>query len=177
VKLPRWLGTIAATLTIAASAAAGSAVPAAAAPSGSSPTPAAVAADTTTAKKKLPRNRPKFDKRDGFIPKVHLDASLDWWRARPNGLPQAGGREYHPTPNRRINGGRQFFNWERRLPTTVSVIRNGVPVTVNATYYEYDVYMRGLSEGRDANRIVHEIRSNRWWYTDDHYLHFHEFRR
>ena len=57
--------------------------------------------------------------------------------------------------------GGEYYNDDGQLP-------NG------DTYYEYDVYERACGAHRDAYRIVHDIDTDTWYYSPDHYSDFYQ---
>ncbi|HET9171395.1 MAG TPA: ribonuclease domain-containing protein [Actinospica sp.] len=57
--------------------------------------------------------------------------------------------------------GGEYYNNDGQLP-------NG------DTYYEYDVYERACGAHRDAYRIVHDIDTDTWYYSPDHYSDFYQ---
>jgi len=71
-------------------------------------------------------------------------------------LRQIQARHGQPPPGH--VGGRQFGNFEKRLPP--------------GRYREYDVNPRRAGRNRGAERIVIEQRTGRAWYTGNHYRTF-----
>jgi guanyl-specific ribonuclease Sa len=57
--------------------------------------------------------------------------------------------------------GGEYYNDDGQLP-------NG------DTYYEYDVYERACGAHRDAYRVVHDIDTDTWYYSPDHYSDFYQ---
>ena len=42
------------------------------------------------------------------------------------------------------------------------------------TFYEYDVYERACGAHRDAYRVVHDVDTDTWYYSPDHYSDFYQ---
>ena len=42
------------------------------------------------------------------------------------------------------------------------------------TFYEYDVYERACGAHRDAYRIIHDVDTDTWYYSPDHYSDFYQ---
>jgi ribonuclease T1 len=75
------------------------------------------------------------------------------------GYPTQSG--WYTWPDGRFNfTGGQFFNREGQLPS-------------GATYFEYDVYSRGLNAPRDAFRIVVNRSAGITWFSPNHYTDFY----
>lgn len=57
--------------------------------------------------------------------------------------------------------GGEYYNDDSQLPS-------------GDTYYEYDVYERSCGAHRDAYRIVHDVDTDTWYYSPDHYSDFYQ---
>ena len=57
--------------------------------------------------------------------------------------------------------GGEYYNDDGQLPS-------------GDTYDEYDVYPRACGAHRDAYRVVHDITTDVWYFTPDHYSNFYQ---
>ena len=86
------------------------------------------------------------------------EAAVQTWESL--GLPTTRGWYDLSDGNCSYAGG-EYYNDDSQLPT-------------GDTYYEYDVYERACGASRDAYRVVHDIDTDTWYFSPDHYSDFYE---